>query len=764
MNKQKQILLVGAMFIAIFTILFITIRMDYTKKYSKVLREIDGLEKIINLNRISITIKSLRGLSPLNETQSDSIKEILFISKKTVDSDIKNIKNKQIQELYKELASPKSIPKYELFKKYTQLLKLLNKEIFDLAETSSLLIEGDQITSFLIDVTILKIPEAMENIAKIRGVGVAVLNTQKFEDEDSFIIQSNARMFLTKIYEIKYIVSKLPAEHSSQLSYSINLIMTDTYNLKKMLEAIRTKNVDMSPEDYFFTTTKLINKIDNLYINTKNILQASLQDRKENLDNKLMSINFFYALAIIIILFFTHRAYNMNKVNEDLLRKKKSESLFIYNLRDRYSKHIDLGQIFHESLASVMDRFKAVSGTLYLYNKENEKLYLGSSYGVEKKNLKQTLDLHDNIISKNILEKKIKILDIDSQISLGTIETKATKLITLPIMEFEESIGTLQLAFNRKTKDIDIEFLEEVLSLMASYISKALQDDESLKYLNLIDKNVLMSQTDLDGDIVHVSEELCQLSGYTKKELLGQNHRILRHPDMPKKLFVDLWETIKQGQTWKGEMKNRKKDGGSYWIDTNISADCDINGNIIGYTGIRSDITDKKKIQEIAMTDGLTSLYNRRHFDSIFPQQINISKRNKDLLAFLLIDIDHFKQYNDIYGHQDGDIALKRVAKALKKTLSRADDFTFRLGGEEFGMLYHVTNEEDGYAMADLVRHNIENLQIAHKGNSASKYITISSGLYIIKSNDISSMDEIYKKSDELLYIAKNSGRNQVAC
>ncbi len=382
---------------------------------------------------------------------------------------------------------------------------------------------------------------------------------------------------------------------------------------------------------------------------------------------------------------------------------------------------------------------------------------------MKKGSLNQTLELHENIISENILEKEIKILDVEQMVSLGNIDTTATKLVTIPIMEFENSIGTMQLLFDNRFKDVDIEFLQEAISLTASYIFKAQKDDESSRYLKLIDKNVLISKTDLDGNITEVSEEFCNISQYSKDELIGQNHRVLKHEDNPKSIYHDMWKTISSGEIWRGEMKNRKKDGSFYWIDSVISPDNDINGNRIGYTAIRTDITDKKKVEEIAITDGLTSLFNRRHFDNIFTQQIEISRRVKGMLAFVLMDIDHFKQYNDTYGHQDGDTTLKLVAKALRITLKRPDDYTFRLGGEEFGLLYHISNEDDGYAIADEARKNIENLKIEHRGNSASKYVTISSGLYVIKADDLNSEDMIYKKSDEALYVAKQSGRNRVS-
>ncbi len=168
-------------------------------------------------------------------------------------------------------------------------------------------------------------------------------------------------------------------------------------------------------------------------------------------------------------------------------------------------------------------------------------------------------------------------------------------------------------------------------------------------------------------------------------------------------------------------------------------------------------------VEEIAVTDGLTALFNRRHFDTVFPQQIALSKRKKELLAFVLIDIDHFKQYNDIYGHQGGDTALKLVAQSLHHTMKRPNDYIFRLGGEEFGLIYHVKDDNEALLIADRVRKNIENLKIEHTGNSDSKFMTISSGLYMIKQDDTSSIDEIYKKADEALYVSKQNGRNQVS-
>ncbi|MBP7251372.1 MAG: transporter substrate-binding domain-containing protein, partial [Aliarcobacter sp.] len=172
------------------------------------------------------------------------------------------------------------------------------------------------------------------------------------------------------------------------------------------------------------------------------------------------------------------------------------------------------------------------------------------------------------------------------------------------------------------------------------------------KYIKIVDENVLTSSTDLDGNITYASEAFCEISGYTKDELIGQNHRIIRHSDMKESTYKELWETITSGKTWKGEIKNKKKNGDYYWVKASISPMFDNKGEIISYTAIREDITDKKIIEEISITDGLTNIYNRRYFDEIFPKIINEAKRKNELVAFVFMDIDHFKQYNDNYGHQ----------------------------------------------------------------------------------------------------------------
>ncbi len=286
--------------------------------------------------------------------------------------------------------------------------------------------------------------------------------------------------------------------------------------------------------------------------------------------------------------------------------------------------------------------------------------------------------------------------------------------------------------------------------------------NKMMEYIRLIDENIITSSTDLKGTITDVSQAFCDISGYTKEELIGKPHNIIRHYDMPKEAFKNLWEDCNANKIWKGEVKNLKKDGGFYWVNASIYPIYDETNTKIGYTAIRQNITNQKLIEEISITDGLTNIYNRRHFNDQFIKVINSSKRNNELVCFLLMDIDHFKQYNDNYGHQAGDEVLIKFALSLKSSLNRAEDTCYRLGGEEFGIVFKSESKEKALLFANKIRTNIEQLKIIHEHNSASKYITASMGLVCHYANDIENDDIVYKESDDLMYKAKESGRNIV--
>ena len=315
----------------------------------------------------------------------------------------------------------------------------------------------------------------------------------------------------------------------------------------------------------------------------------------------------------------------------------------------------------------------------------------------------------------------------------------------------------------------NIEFKNEHISYLYGFIQDiTLQEIQNIKQRRLMDlteEHIIISQTNLAGKIIYVSQAFADISGYAKADLMGRNHRILKHPDMPKEFFKNLWATISSGNSWQGEVLNLKKDGGFYWVQSYITPIKNHKGKIVSYQSIRVDITDKKYIEKISITDGLTDLYNRRHFDIMLNKEINDSRRSGNKLIFAMLDVDNFKKYNDTYGHQKGDQVLISIAQSLTKSFQRSHDMVFRLGGEEFGVIITLKDSNDIFKLVDSARQNIQDLDIEHEKNEAG-VITASFGVIVMNSDytrDVEEeMDFAYKEADKALYKAKETGRNKV--
>ena len=308
---------------------------------------------------------------------------------------------------------------------------------------------------------------------------------------------------------------------------------------------------------------------------------------------------------------------------------------------------------------------------------------------------------------------------------------------------------------------------EEFITL-ANNINKTLTSRNEAEaklqdYIKIVNDNVGISTTDTKGIITHVSSAFCHISGYSKEELIGKSHNKVRHPDVPKEFYKQMWERIQSGSTWTGEIKNRNKKGETYWIGAVIHPNYK-NEELIGYTSIRQDITNKKKVEYLSITDELTQLYNRRYFNTKIEEELSRAKRENYYISFMMLDIDYFKKYNDTYGHQAGDLALQKVSHLLKTNTNRASDFAFRLGGEEFGIIFSKDDEKKSLAFATLIKNEIEKLKIEHKTNSVSPYITASVGLIVKKGSQLSNSNALYKEADESLYKAKAKGRNCIFC
>jgi len=474
---------------------------------------------------------------------------------------------------------------------------------------------------------------------------------------------------------------------------------------------------------------------------------------KQSFQDQLQFLTYFLLFLIIITLGTSQYIHSKTTVSNALKIKSRDELEIINTLYNQLQQFHTVKEISRHSLKFLGEQVGAIKGKLYIVDYLNEQLHLSGELNINVKNEEKILEIYRGTMGEVVAFKKIKYL-----------KTNSLYKIFIPCIIDKKTIATMVLSLKLSDhNNILSSFHHTLINIITDFLSNELKNEENKRYFNLIDNYVLTSSTNKDGTITHTSQAFEKLLGYQKDELLGKSHNIMKSPNVKEEVFKKMWGSISKGNIWQSEIENIKQDKSSCWLSTTIQPDFDYYDNIIGYTAIRIDISNKKALEQISITDAMTNIYNRRFFDKILPKQLNLSERVDRQLAFCMLDIDHFKQYNDTYGHQAGDAALIKVAKELTKALKRDGDFIFRLGGEEFGMLYFTKNASDALSIANQTKKNIENLQIVHENNSASKYITVSIGLYLYNSKQENlTPEQIYLKTDKLLYKAKQNGRNQV--
>jgi len=174
-------------------------------------------------------------------------------------------------------------------------------------------------------------------------------------------------------------------------------------------------------------------------------------------------------------------------------------------------------------------------------------------------------------------------------------------------------------------------------------------------------------------------------------------------------------------------------------------------------------LREKIRLESLVYIDELTNIANRRFFDVMYKKEFKNSFRDKTSLSIIFCDIDFFKDYNDFYGHQAGDEALKTIAQTLESSLCRSHDLVARYGGEEFIVLLPFTTAKEAEIVALKMRNNVRDLKILHKKSLVSKYITLSYGIASLIPNDEKDFIKLLKNADAALYEAKNSGRDKIS-
>jgi diguanylate cyclase (GGDEF)-like protein/PAS domain S-box-containing protein len=316
--------------------------------------------------------------------------------------------------------------------------------------------------------------------------------------------------------------------------------------------------------------------------------------------------------------------------------------------------------------------------------------------------------------------------------------------------------------------------------------SKALASVEDELQLRLTAMNVAANAiviTDREGTCIWVNPAFTLVSGYSSEEIIGQKLSKLKSGIQDESFYRGLWQTILGGNTWKGEIINRNKSGELYYEDMTIAPVRNEQGEITHFIAIKQDITERKRIevdlqdanrrlnfqmdeikklheilQEQAMRDSLTGLYNRRFLEETLDRELAYAGRDNKNLCIAMIDVDNFKGFNDRYGHKAGDMILRSLGDILLAN-TRKSDVSCRFGGEEFVVVMPNAMAEGARKRAHHWRKAFQLLQNSFNGQELQA--TISVGIAVFPEHGETG-EVVLNAADKALYEAKRRGKNRV--
>lgn len=272
----------------------------------------------------------------------------------------------------------------------------------------------------------------------------------------------------------------------------------------------------------------------------------------------------------------------------------------------------------------------------------------------------------------------------------------------------------------------------------------------------------------------YIGPQIEDLLGWAPSSWVSVNDWAERmHPDDQKWVVDFCVSQSKSGTDHEADYRALTKDGNYVWIRDVVHVARDENGEVEALIGFMFDISERKEteqklldlqkeLEELSFKDGLTGVSNRRMLDSVLEQEWVRARREQQPLSLLLIDIDFFKQFNDFYGHMQGDDCLIKVAQVLSEAATRSRDFFARFGGEEFVMVLPETDAEAAQKIAQRCQQFIFKQQIPHAESAVSQILTISIGSGTLIPSHKDELRDFIDRIDRALYQAKQAGRNRI--
>jgi diguanylate cyclase (GGDEF)-like protein/PAS domain S-box-containing protein len=335
----------------------------------------------------------------------------------------------------------------------------------------------------------------------------------------------------------------------------------------------------------------------------------------------------------------------------------------------------------------------------------------------------------------------------------------------LPVLSGDE-LSRLTDCFNRMTREIreDQEGLRQANERLAQEVEQRRLAEEQLRLAASVFTYARegISITDPQGIIIDVNEAFCDITGYSRAEVIGQNPRILQSGRHDAAFYQAMWNSLIQEGHWTGEVWNRRKNGDLLAELLTISAVKAENGQLLHYLALFSDISaqkaHEKQLEHIAHFDSLTNLPNRVLLADRLHQAMSLAQRRNQLLAVVYLDLDGFKDVNDTYGHDVGDQLLLLLALRMQHALRESDTIA-RLGGDEFvAVLMDLNSEAE---CPPLLERLLEAASEPMRRGGRELRVSASIGVAFYPQSEEINPDQLLRQADQAMYQAKLSGKNR---
>ncbi len=665
------------------------------------------------------------------------------------------------------------------FDSHTRLLQRLFTFQRQIADYYLLPLVNDLNSHYLTHSFLYPLPITLELLGQVRAIGTSYLIHKSDIDKKKIqlLLFKTSLPFQVFKENIKKLDQVTTADGETITTAARSLILEINQHISFISREILANENKIRSDQFYDKSSQVINDgFIFLESTLSSTLESLLKHRLEAANHQLILGLGISALLFLLVLYFligiylstkrsintlthvTHEFYNGNFDQRAILATNDE----LKNIASGFNEMADSFQKLLIEKEGISDKLRAIIDNspigIWFSGPDNRYYFVNKTFcdlvGIKEENFLNTApsDLSELLgeeLSQHCLASDREALNQDSpHISYETVSNQDGKSILLEITKVK-----LRNSQN------------EIMGLIgiSQDITKKRQQDDDLKLADMVYQNSseAMMITDYENKIIAINPSLSKITGYSESELIGQNPNILSSGKQSAEFYQTMWEEIILTGSWQGEIWNTKKNGQSFPEWLSINTIYDDNGDVFRRIALFSDITEKKKSDELILKqanyDPLTNLPNRRMFNDRLDQEIKKSHRGKLPLALIFLDLDNFKIINDTQGHDNGDLLLIEAGKRISDCV-RETDTVSRIGGDEFTVILSELHEQ--HHIETVCQKILDALSKPFWVGNIQVYISASLGITLYP-EDASTALELLKNADQAMYLAKNLGRNR---